>query len=96
MATIIEQTRKRAAASLWEKAQIASNLRHSLVQANDKAGARAVSRIKQTAVFRASQIAPDLVSVVPDHADKTLFSVSFRHRGRLHVPMERFIGVRPF
>lgn len=84
---ILENTRKQAAETAWDRAAEASRLRH-LLRANRKfAAARSCGEIKARALQLAASLLPESVRITID-GDRHigLLSVRWKGRGCFHLP----------
>lgn len=81
---ICEKTKERCAASAWERACLASILRHVAKDEGDHAAAQRLGTIKAGAVARAREILPHAFSL---HQDAGMVGVRSNGRGSLHLPM---------
>ena len=92
-AMILENTRTCSARKVWERARIASVLRH---QANKRywfRSARVFSTIKIASVHRAIELAPELIRVVVgDDLQTNLISVQCNDGSKLHLPASSKTG----
>ena len=91
---ILEERRIVSAINAWEKAQMASALRH---QANKKyccRTARIFSTIKAANVRRVLELAPELIRIVMADDIQGLLSVRFNDGSRLHLPVDPAIPMK--
>lgn len=86
-AEVREEVRVGNARRAFERAQVASCLRHSLAAMGRHRQARRLGEIKGAAVARACEIAPDFVTVIADRTCHGFPLVRFWGSGALHVPM---------
>jgi hypothetical protein len=84
---IIEETRGLAAEFVWQRAQLASRLRHTCADRGLYRQARQLGAIKERAVLRVCSILPEQIQVTVDH-DWRRGYLSFRwpNHGGLHLP----------
>lgn len=90
---IVDETRTQAARQAWDRAKAASAIRHDSHDRRRHSAVRLLSRIKQAAIARAVELAPELVRVTFDtdfHVG--LLSIRFNGRGRLHLPPAAQLG----
>jgi hypothetical protein len=84
---ILEGSRAEAATSAWERAKVASRLRHRLALLGNEPAARLMSEIKTRALDRLVEILPDQVRVtIDDDFHIGLLSIRWPGHGRLHLP----------
>lgn len=84
---IAGESRLVAAERAWERAKLASSLRHHAKDEGRKNASLLLGRIKQAAITQALEVAPEKVRVTLDtdfHVG--LVSVRWDGRGRLHLP----------
>lgn len=81
------ETRWDAARRAWDRARVVSSFRHHAQSQQQCRLAKALGCVKQAAINRALQLAPEQIHVTFDtdyHVG--LLSVRFNGRGRLHLP----------
>ena len=84
---IVETTREIAAESAWQRAQLASRLRHTYVNRGLYRQARQLSVIKQEAIFRAWSILPHQIQITVDNDwRRGYISFQWPNHGGLHLP----------
>ena len=92
-AMILEKTRMGSARKIWERARIASVLRHQSNKRYWFRSARAFSTIKIASVHRAIELAPELIRVVVEGDSQTnLISIQCNDGSRLHLPASSKTG----
>jgi len=88
VAQIVERIRHAAAVSAWQRARIASGLRHIAARQGRSGAAAILSRIKAAAIIRAAEIAPELAHVTIDAEFQVgLPSVCWANTDRLHMTL---------
>ena len=93
---IVQDTREQAAANAWERARIASNLRHLAINRGDRQSARRLSWMKQEAIQLVASLLPDQLKITLDSDHHIgLVSVRFEGHGRLHLSANSSIGKAP-
>jgi hypothetical protein len=86
---IVETSREEAAVSIWERARLASRLRHAAAVQGNRRAARCLSKMQQDAVRLAAVVAPELLNTTIDSDYHVgLVSVRFEGHGRLHLPAD--------
>ena len=86
---LLEQTRKQAAGLAWERAKLASSMRHHAAATGQRGAARALASVKRRAVTRAISLMPRAIRVsVDEDYHVGLLSISWRGHGRLHLPAD--------
>lgn len=84
---LLEQTRKEAAGLAWERAKLASSMRHYAAVTGQRRAARALASVKRRAVTRAISLLPGTIRVsVDEDLHVGLLSIGWRGHGRLHLP----------
>lgn len=84
---LVEQTRKEAAGRAWERAKLASSMRHYAALTGQRRAARALASVKRRAVTRAMSLLPGEIRVsVDEDYHVGLLSIGWRGHGRLHLP----------
>jgi hypothetical protein len=93
---ILDASRQEAAASAWERAQVASRLRHDAAARGNWRDARRLAQIKRDAIQLVACILPERLKVTLDAEFQIgLVSVRLEGHGRLHLPEEVTIAKRP-
>lgn len=83
----LEALREENAARAFTRGKLASDLRHYAAARSQRKSARTLSRLKQSALRAAVEIAPHVVRVgMDDEFQIGLLSIVFPGRGRLHLP----------
>lgn len=84
---LLEQTRKQAVGLTWERAKLASSMRHYAAVTGQRRAARALASVKRRAVTRAIGLLPGVIRVsVDEDFHVGLLSIGWRGHGRLHLP----------
>lgn len=84
---ILEQSRTEAATSAWERAKVASRLRHGFATLGNRRAARLMGALKARCLARVAEILPAEVRVtIDDDFQVGLVSVRWPGHGRLHLP----------
>jgi len=84
---IVEQNRLPSAQRAWNRACVASRLRHLAVTQGRRASAAVLGRLKIQAVMRAVELCPEKVGLsIDDDFQIGLPTAEWRGRGRLHLP----------
>ena len=84
---ILEASRVEAATAAWDRARVASRLRHGLAAMGRGRAARLMGELKDRCLTRAAEILPGEVRVTIDHDYQVgLVSVQWPGHGRLHLP----------
>ena len=92
---ILDASRQEAAAAAWERAQVASRLRHGAAARGNWRDARRLAQIKRDAIQLVASILPDGLKVTLDSEFQIgLVSVRFEGHGRLHLPADVTIAKR--
>lgn len=92
---ILRATREQAALSAWQRACIASNLRHLAASRGDRRSARRLSWMKQEAIRLVASLLPNQLKITVDSEHHVgLVSVRLKGHGRLHLPANSSIGYR--
>lgn len=84
---IVDETRTEAAGRAWDRARLASRIRHAIRDSGRIRGTYALGELKRAAISRAIELAPDriLVSIDTDfHVG--LLSIRWNGHGGLHLP----------
>jgi len=93
---ILDASRQEAAASAWERAQVASRLRHDAAVRGNWRDARRLAQIKRDAIQLVACILPERLKVTLDSEFQIgLVSVRLEGHGRLHLPAGVPIAKRP-
>jgi hypothetical protein len=86
-AEIVEESRKAAAESAWNRAKQASQLRHLAVRSRHSRAARVAGRIKANAIRLVTHLVPEQVRVTVDRDYHVGFlSIRLNGHGKLHLP----------
>lgn len=86
---LLEQTRKAAAGLAWERAKLASSMRHYAAVTGQRRAARALASVKRRAVTRVISLLPGTIRVsVDEDYHVGLLSIGWRGHGRLHLPAD--------
>ncbi len=84
---ILESSRVEAATAAWDRARVASRLRHGLAAMGRGRAARMMGELKDRCLTRTVEILPGEVRVTIDHDYQIgLVSVQWPGHGRLHLP----------
>lgn len=84
---ILTDLRHDAAETAWQRAVLASRLRHVAANSGRRRAARRLGEIKQRAIERVIELLPrDIVVTVDDDRLVGLLSVRWNGHGRLHLP----------
>lgn len=86
---ILEESRMQAAKKAWEKAQLASTLRHEMQRLGNFKAVKCLAQIKAGSIVLAVALAPEMITIKPDYYKKTnhiCLGVKFRGQGALHLP----------
>lgn len=90
---IVEESRSDAAASAWERAKFASGLRHIEAKIGRHKNAQRLAEWKARAVRLALSLLPEQIHVTIDNDYQVgLLSISWKGRGRLHLPADTYLG----
>lgn len=86
---ILDTARRETAHAAWERARLASGLRHWASRHGRMKAAATLAGVKADALARAATILPDEVNVGIDCDYQIgLVSVAWRGHGRLHLPAD--------
>lgn len=86
---ILERCKPDAAASAWERAKLASRLRHAAAECGLKQSMSRLSEIKLKAIRTAVAIAPDRIrTTIDDENQIGLLSVRWPGHGQMHLPLQ--------
>jgi hypothetical protein len=86
---ILGNSRVETATTAWERASVASRLRHGLVSVGHHRGARRLGELKARCLERVVEILPEQVRVTIDNDYQVgLISVRWPGRGRFHLPAD--------
>ncbi|MCG3130420.1 MAG: hypothetical protein FLDDKLPJ_01177 [Phycisphaerae bacterium] len=93
---IVSDLRRDAADNAWRRATLASRLRHAAAQMGQSRSSRVLGEIKRAALERVAELVPDEVGMTID-SDRHigLVSVRWNGHGRLHLPADVQVRVRP-
>jgi len=84
---ILDVTKRPAAEAAWERARVASRLRHAAVKSGRHIAARKLAEIKLEAIKSAMRLAPEtIIASIDDDYQVGLVSVRWPGRGSLHLP----------
>jgi hypothetical protein len=84
---ILQESRVEAATAAWDRARVASRLRHDLAATGSRLAARLMGELKARCVARVAEILPVEVRVtIDDDYQVGLVSVHWPGHGRLHLP----------
>lgn len=90
---ILQATREPTAVTAWQRARIASNLRHLAASRGDRRSARRLSWMKQEAIRLVASLLPGELKITVDSDNHVgLVSVRLTGHGRLHLPANSSIG----
>jgi len=93
---IVQATRQQAATSAWERALVASSLRHLAASRGDRQSARRLSWMKEEAIRLVALLVPDQLKITLDSDHHVgLVSVRLEGHGRLHLPANSSIRQDP-
>ncbi|HEY3324984.1 MAG TPA: hypothetical protein VGP72_31310 [Planctomycetota bacterium] len=85
--SILNTTRDKCAERAWQRARLASQLRHIAADGGRSRAASMLGRIKQRAILRVIALSPVGLRVATDrHRYVGLPSISWAGHGRLHLP----------
>ena len=91
---ILDETRVESASSAWERAQLASRLRHSYARLGNRRAAQLIGEVKARSLNRVARIIPGQVRITIDHNFQIgLISVRWPGHGSLHLPAGSQIGL---
>jgi hypothetical protein len=89
---IVEASRVDAAEAAWERAKLASRLRHLESGVGRRRNANRLADSKLQAIRLAMSLAPEQISVtIDDNYQVGLLSVRWPGHGRLHLPAEAYL-----
>lgn len=84
---ILEKSRVETATAAWERATAASRLRHGLMSAGHRRGARKLGDLKARCLGQAVEILPGQIRVTIDNDYQVgLVSIRWPGHGRHHLP----------
>jgi hypothetical protein len=90
---MLDKSRVECAITVWDRAKIASLLRHKFATSGNHRGARLMAALKARCLERVVQIIPKEVHITIDHDYQVgLVSVRWFGHGRLHLPAGSFMN----